>query len=675
VVAIALAVGSAWFLTEVVLLSLTDPTLDRGEPLRRGLDLLAWQLCLFALLGLALVPGIRWRNPKPVDLGWWVVGLASFAFLGVRVAEGLLRQSTAANAAVGVVAAALAIAGGLAGLRRLGRVLPASLRHAWPLAVWTGWSLLFLCYLRRAGPALGNGTTGLTGWLRFFEVEEILLSVVAAGLVLIAARGVKSVRVWLACFTLVIVAGGNAANARRAGPERPRPDVIVILIDTLRFDHVGANVGRRGLTPRLDEFAEGSVRFARAFSPGNETRLAMPGVMTSLPVRVTGRVLPEEVDSLAEQLRRGGYATFGISTNPNVSTQFGYQHGFDVFLDPTEQPDFLIVNLLQVLGMLLPGPTYGAGITTARLYYRPFAEVRRRGIRLLERSRAPSFLYLHTMDPHGPYLPPRRYLPSEFSIRDFYSYYRFNDLSGQGVLGSPGFAPHLKNLRQRYEGEVRYSDAEFGGLVRELRSLDRWDESLVWVLSDHGEAFGEHDFAGHGGPNVTRTLIQVPLLLKLPRSWGVDPRVEMGPVSTMDLLPTTLALLGETPPQGSFGRDLSRLILEGTGDEERTIVSFTYNHEAETDTVVDTYTAIRWPWKLDLDLVRQGPKIRRRLFNLEHDPEERRDLAAQEPERVSQLEEAADAWRLLEDQRRLGAEAVQIDPLLQEQLRQLGYVE
>jgi arylsulfatase len=479
---------------------------------------------------------------------------------------------------------------------------------------------------------------------------------------------------WGAVGCAVLVLPSAAECAERTSPAVPRPDVIVVLLDTYRFDHLGENVGRDDLTPNLDAFARGAIRFARAFSPSNVTNRAMPGVLTSLPASVTGQRLPEEAELLAEFLREAGYATLGISANPNVSKDFGYGQGFDVFLDPTDQADFLIVNPLQLLSLLLPGSAYAVGISKASFYYPPFDELRRRARWLLGRASRPTLLYLQTMDLHGPYLPPREFLPSEFVPGDFYSYYRFSELSGRGVLGSPEFARHLRNLRQRYEGAVRFSDAEFGRLVEELRAAGRWDESLVWVLSDHGESFGEHDHAGHGGLDVTTTLIQVPLLLKLPRSWGVPARVEATPVSTLDLLPTTLGLLGLEPPEPSFGRDWSELARGVPLQDARTLVSYAATYQAGDGAVIQVYSGIRWPWKLDLHLPRNGP-VERRLFHLEQDPGEKTDLAPDRREIVASLEVELERWRARELELLLGPEAVEIDPRVREQLRNLGYVE
>jgi arylsulfatase A-like enzyme len=475
-------------------------------------------------------------------------------------------------------------------------------------------------------------------------------------------------------FVVALALPHGAWCTERTSGDASKPDVILVLLDTWRFDHLGINTGRAELTPNLDALANESIRFTRAISPSNVTSYAMPGVMSSFSPGITLGRLPEELDSLSELLRRAGYATLGVSANPNVSRAFGYGQGFDAFLDPTDQPAFLITSLLQLVGESLPGPAYAAGIVDAGLYYRPFSEVRRRGTWLLERSPGPTFLYLHTMDLHGPYLPPKAYLPSDFVLADFYPYHRFNDLSGRGILGAPSFARHLRNLKQRYEAGARYSDAEFGRLIQELRAAGRWDESLVWVLSDHGEGFGEHDHAGHGGENVTTTLIQVPLLLKLPRSWRIPARVESTPVSTLDLLPTTLGLLGLTPPGQGFGRDWSHLVRGASPPESRTLVSYASTYRSSDGAVTQIYSAIGWPWKLDLRMPRNG-EIIRSLFHLEEDPREDVDLAARRPEIVARLEREVSLWRERELGILLGSEPAPIDPRVQEQLRSLGYAE
>ena len=169
---------------------------------------------------------------------------------------------------------------------------------------------------------------------------------------------------------------------------------------------------------------------------------------------------------------------------------------------------------------------------------------------------------------------------------------------------------------------------------------------------------------------MSRTLVQVPFLVKPPRSFGIPGRVEDSLVSTYDVLPTTLAMLGLPAAEAAFGRDLSDLIRAGAPQEARTVVSFAHGDGS------DVYSAVRWPWKLDLELDRRTSERRAStLYHLERDPEELSDVAVQHPEMTAALSQELRAWRERENRAALGARAGSLDPLVREQLRKLGYVE
>jgi hypothetical protein len=181
----------AWFATELALFAASDASQDRLELLRRAADPVAWQVVLFALLGLALLPVTRALTLTATGVGWWAIGGASFVFLGARVGEGALRQGGPARAVLAVAGVLVLLAGVLFVLARVARLLPAPLRAAWPLAVWSGWTLLFVGFLRRAGPALGNGKTGLTGWLEFVHGDELRIAAALCAFVLLVGAGLR----------------------------------------------------------------------------------------------------------------------------------------------------------------------------------------------------------------------------------------------------------------------------------------------------------------------------------------------------------------------------------------------------------------------------------------------------------------------------------------------------
>ncbi|MDJ0866408.1 MAG: sulfatase [Myxococcota bacterium] len=675
--AIAIAIGLAWYVGEVVLGAVLGRAFDLDIVFEDFTRLLPWQISLFAAIGLAVSAVARWRALDGAAVGWLVVGGASFVFFAARIGEGLLRRHSLALALLGVALTAITLALGFGLLARAGRALPPRLRSRWPLAVWVGWSCYFLLSMQRAGPALGLMDTTFA-WVPLLSPSDAVLGAVAALAVTLSAlaRWPSAAAV---CALAVLGVGtwwtlqlGRPGAAGDAGGAVGRPDVVVLLVDTWRHDYLGASTGDPALTPEVDAVARESVLFTRAFSPGNYTKMAMPGIVASIPPTVGGSVLPSEVRTLAELLGDAGWSTVGISTNPYVSRASGYDQGFDRFLDPNQTNEFLVEHMLEILGATFPGPAYGAGILASSHYYRPAAQVRRAALGLLDGARRPAFLYVHTMDPHGPYLPPKEYLSPDFRLADFYSYYPFLRLSQQGVLDSEAFRPRLANLLDRYRAEVRFTDVELGRLVADLRRRGRWDESLVWLLSDHGESFGESDWAGHSGENMTSSVLRVPSLVKLPKSWGVAPRLEDTPISTYDVLPTILSLLGIDPPPGVFGRDLSALIRGGVPDADRVLVSFGGSMRGRRR---QFYSLVRWPWKLDTRV--DGEQVALRgLFHLERDAREQEDLRELHPEVVEQLIGELRAWRAREAESFLGADpGAQVDAATEERLRQLGYVE
>jgi arylsulfatase A-like enzyme len=663
ILALGLVAGVVWLGVELLQVALSEGYAGLLEAVRDAGRLLPWQLALFALLGLSLIAAARMLPIGSRAIIWCLAGLPSFVFLGTRVGEGALRRHSPAVALLALVAAAglIALALGLTAL--LGRGLPERLRERWPLAASVGWVFLFVPMCRRSGPALSLGFP--PEWSALVTGPELLAACTALFLVLLLG-GLHTRRAAAGCLLLI---AGLPLTSRDAAARTQRHDVIVLLIDTLRADHLGAGPDGTSLTPHLDGLASESVRFERAFSPANRTFWAMPGILTGLPAEVLGTRLPEAAETLAEQLQRAGYATIGISANPLVSAYYGYDQGFDVLVEASGWSDFLLAPLLRGVGSLAPGPAYRLGLARGALYYGPVDAIRRRALLAIERSPGPTFLYLQTMDMHGPYLPPARFLPPDYEPGDFFSYFPFLQLEGQGVLGSAAFRPQLENLRQRYRAELRFTDEEIGRLMEGLRAQSRWEESLVWVLSDHGEAFGERDEAGHGGEKTTLPVLQVPLLLKPPRSWEIAPRDIDTPVSTLDLVPTTLSLLGLASDQPTLGTNLAPGLRQGQLDPGRIVVS----HSRAGPRAV--YSAILGSWKLDLRTDAEGRTDRRELFDLERDPYHLRDLALSHPEQVAELETAIEAYRAKTRTLRLEGEKPGGDLRVLERLRRLGYVD
>jgi arylsulfatase len=667
--AIALVFGLGWYAAECIAMAASDPDFERVELARRALRFLPWHLGAFAALGVAAAFLSRLRTLSRAAVCWLVLAGAATLFLGARVAEGALHSASLGTAVAHLALAMLAASAGVAALAGLGTFLPGRLRGSWPVAACASASLLLIALLRSAGPGIGLGELGFAEAAGHLGMADAGLALAVGGLLLAAGgargRAAGGARGHTAAVLAVVCLGPAAAAPARAADQAPRPDVYVFLLDTLRADHLGGET-----TPELAALAPEFFRFGAAWSPSTRTSRSLPGIMTSLSVRTVGASLPPEAVTLAERLKEGGWATFGVSANPQVATQFGYGQGFDSLTGLAEAPDFLIVPVLKLASSALPGLAYETGVASAELFYPPIGELRRRALRFLDRSPRPSFVYAQTMDVHGPYLPPRRFLPTAYRRADFTSYYQFLHLSSTPELRSPAMAPRLENLRQRYAGGVRHTDEELAGWIADLRARGRWDEALVWILSDHGEAFGEHGFAGHGFSYVGSPVTRVPLWLKPPRSSGLAPREIAETVSSYDLLPTTLALLGLPPISPAFGVDLSPLLRGEPPAAPRTVIV-----ETDDGPGAALYAAVRGPLKLDVHFATDGTREVRALYDLERDPGETEDARARHPEAAAALERSILERRGAERALSLRRRDAPIDPQTRERLEALGYLD
>lgn len=662
VLARTLALGLVWYGVELLLAARSGAGTSLGEIVGDWLRMLPWQVALFAGLGVAIAVPARLVAMDATGVGWLGIGAATTVLLGVRVLEGGLRTTSFAEAVGGFVAFGGVVAIALLALARVGRALAPRWRAAWPLAVWAAWTALVVPFARRAGASIALGELPLREWPSFVSGASLGVAA-AAGLAIFALRSRTNVAVGATAILLL----GAFPSAVRAD-DRARPDVIVVLLDTLRDDHVGARPGAPTPTPNLDAIVAESIRFRSAWSPANVTRRAMPGILASSTERVVGAPLAPGALTLAEHLRAAGFSTVGLSANPFVSRHYGYDRGFESFSDPGDAATFLVAPLVQLLMNADGGLVHRLGLADGSLYYEPAQRLFARGARLFGGLPRPAFLYLHAMDIHGPYLPPRRLLPPDYDPAAYLPYSRFLRLPRETLL-DPATAPILENARMRYAAGVRHADEALGQLRETLVAQGRWDEALVWILSDHGEAFGEQGFVGHGTESLQPVLIHVPLVLKPPRSWSVRPRAVEEPVSTWDLLPTTLGLLGLPIPADAFGADLAAVVRDDVAPPARDLVSWSPWQQA------DHYAVVRDSTMLTLRIAPDGTRTRR-LFDLAVDPDAERDVAPQHAALTEALEAAVDRHRALEQERAFaGGEMPALDPAARKRLEALGYID
>ncbi len=392
-----------------------------------------------------------------------------------------------------------------------------------------------------------------------------------------------------------------------------RPNILLITIDTWRADALGCQGAPGVHTPALDALAARGARFADASA---QVPLTLPSHATILTGRLPAHdgvhvngddVLPGNVPTIATTLHDAGWDCAAFVSAFCLASQFGLARGFDPYDDDLGNGPFLL--------------TAGAGRGE-----RPASEVVRGASAFLATQRtAPFLLWVHLYEPHAPYAPP------------------------------PAHA-HGETPRERYDGEVATADDAVASLLAALQQSGHASDTIVAVMGDHGEAFGEHGEKGHGF-FLWETTLRVPLLISWP---GVIPAsVVRSPVRLVDVAPTLWSLAGVAAPLGCDGRSLVPLI-EGRSMPEASV-------PAES-----LYAARSFGWAPLHSIRDDGWKLidapKPKLFEISEDPGEVRDVAAKESSRIEKLRQ------LLVPDDTTASTSSDLDPADRERLTSLGYV-
>ncbi len=409
-------------------------------------------------------------------------------------------------------------------------------------------------------------------------------------------------------------------------------NLLIISVDTLRADRLGSYGHHRPTSPNIDAIADRSVVFRDVLAQAPTTAPSHRSILSGRYV-FQHRNDVSDVPLLAELLREQDYSTAAFVDGAQMSEAFGMSRGFESYFDTG--------------GYHASGAQIGGGLAEINPVLIPWLEAN---------ADWPFFALVHTYDVHCPYTPPEPYrsmfteaaFAPDFEVEGRCGIHYFNDLELQ-----PRDFEHISSL---YDGGVRYADAMLAEIFEALDRLDLYDDTLVVITSDHGEALGEGGIVGHN--DVYDTHLKVPMILHLPTRRHVD--IE-GPVQLVDLMPTVLGMLQIEPPAGMAGVDLRPGIARAGVGRER--LRYADNEDATRATVrVDQ----RWSLVVEGD-VTEG------LYDLEGDPEERTSLAAEHPERTGLMLEEYRRLRTTTEPVRVYPEG--LDPEAIEQLRALGYLE
>jgi len=409
-------------------------------------------------------------------------------------------------------------------------------------------------------------------------------------------------------------------------PPADTRDAVLIVVDTLRRDHLSAYGYARPTSPRLDAFAAGAVRYDGAISAAPWTLPSVTALLTgalpsSLGVTRHDSTVPDDALLISEVLSAAGWATGAVSSHSFFSPEHNLQQGFATF-----DTDNIVGHRAET----------SAGVTDA-------------AIRFLDAHRSePVFLVVHYFDPH-------------------FAYLRHDDFPFDGPAYDGPVQPGtpIKELRalaariqpadtdalgRLYDSEVAHTDHHIGRLLDAIAERGRAERSLVAVTHDHGEEFFEHGFIGHTSA-LYGALINAPLLVRYPT--GVGPALgstEAARVSLMDLPATIAAVLGVDAP-------LSGPSLLHPSDDR--VVRSETQKGADLRAVVGARHKLIWDRREDQWM----------LFDVLADPLDTTDLIASAPEAAAALRPHARRWGSARP-----AAGTSLSPASLERLRALGYL-
>jgi arylsulfatase len=452
-------------------------------------------------------------------------------------------------------------------------------------------------------------------------------------------------RAWAAtfgCVTLglsLLLFGGACARW-----DPPPPQLLLLIsIDTLRPDHLGAYGYERPTSPTLDAIAAAGVVFEDVMSTSPWTLPSHASMLTGLypsktGVDFQGAALPEDAATLATWLSEQGFATAAIVNSINLSKRHGFHRGFEEFLYVRENAARREPNRL---------------ITDRALRWLEAPDERRR------------FLFLHYYDVHSDFVSTPEYEakflgeykgPVDGSTRQLFEVRR-------GLVDLRFGPEDIAHLFDRYDAGIRQLDDELARLIRFLDESGWAERTLVVITSDHGEEFGEHGSYLHGRTQYQEVL-HIPLILRGP---GVPAGVRVAtPVSLVDLAPTLFSSLAVPSPLGLDGIDLSPLWQR---DVDGLDLRLLYSEADHHNVIPDATRSVR---QGRFKLVNDRATGSYALYDLDVDRAELRDVASEHPEVTRRLLERSEQRM---DRRVEAPSAAPLDPTEAQRLRSLGYLE
>lgn len=490
-----------------------------------------------------------------------------------------------------------------------------------------------------------------------------------------------------ALVVLLAIGGFGAARGFTAGPETAknaaalapgsRPNILLVLIDTLRADHLGTYGYSRPTSPNIDAFAKESVLFEQAFSQSSWTKPAMASLLTGhFPsmhqTNLEQQKLPESETIVTQLLRDQGYQTAVLSGNPWITPDYGFGRGVDHFYsiyDERFARVTLFMNALKRLSKQM-GSRNWVYNRVKLLVQGELSTTARDEVLTTEASRwldanheRPFYMHVHYMSPHHPYDPPPpfdKWVPDKSAKPMTYypkkSYFPFDE--GQAISDA-----QREDMIARYDGDILFADTVFQKLVDKLKALGILDDTIIVVMADHGEEFYEHKNWGHG-QGLYNELIHIPLIIRYPKAF--QPGRIKTPVMSVDVVPTMLEMASAPPKATAAGKSLVPLAKgETVPRNPQAFSELIYRFGATRSVVDDKYKLIH---------KQQDERVATEMYDLATDYPEQKNLAQQDTAEAGKLQtQMADTLKWADEHKATAAEA-KIDDEMGKRLKALGYL-
>jgi len=432
------------------------------------------------------------------------------------------------------------------------------------------------------------------------------------------------------------------------------PDVFIYVIDALRADHVGCYGYKRDTSPTIDAFSAEGVLFEEAYTASTWTRPSVATMLSGLYPTVHGVIhysdgLAEWPVLLPEMLRQAGYHTRGFVANATLAAAFGLDQGYSEYV--FRQAPATWIN--RMVGDRLAA----------------------------EDPKRPVFMYLHTVEPHGPYT------PSADSFKRFDRGIKgrcdgsLEALDKLGVLHPDLSRADVEHLYDLYDAKVYEADQGFAGFLAALKAAGRYENSVIILTADHGEAFDEHDTLGHAW-ELSQEDMRVPLVIKFPQRRHAGVRVKER-ASLVDVTPTILSEVGLKPklPYELPGRDLSLAALQPDSGPSRRIYAEVSRWDSNDLDLVAVIEEDGYKRVIDVSVPPRETATRKSLglWDTRADPKEEHDLLKELPVRAAYGEQLIAGWLLEQRDWRKSLAAspppkVEFDEVLRRQLQAMGYL-